>query len=204
MLKKIMAVLVLAFVPNASFAEMVKYLSGDAAYKILNEGKIIHTKAQSSWNGTQHFVLKDDYFWVCSVTQDFTPKLTPLNDYILECSAYNPKEVKEPEVDLETFYYEFPGTLISELKYSRRFIQVILGIKTKPKATILDNIKSHVPELKSTIEALLADYTEEMVSGQEARKSLAANIQSIMNEKLQELTGMGGIEEVLFTSYIMQ
>ena len=60
----------------------------------------------------------------------------------------------------------------------------MLGIKTKPKATILDNIKSHVLELKSTIEALLADYTEEMVSGQEARKSLAANIQSIMNEKL--------------------
>ena len=25
-----------------------------------------------------------------------------------------------------------------------------------------------------------------------------------MNERLQELTGMGGIEEVLFTSYLMQ
>ena len=204
MFKKIMAVLVLAFVPNASFAEMVKYLSGDAAYKILNEGKIIHTKAQSSWNGTQHFVLKDDYFWVCSVTQDFTPKLTPLNDYILECSAYNPKEGKEPEVDLETFYYEFPGILISELKYSRRFLQVMLGIKTKPDAIILDNIKSHVPELKSTIEALLAEYTEEAVVGREARKALAINIQFVMNERLQELTGMGGIEEVLFTSYLMQ
>ena len=58
--------------------------------------------------------------------------------------------------------------------------------------------------MKSTIEALLADYTEEMVVGREARKALAINIQSVMNEKLQELTGMGGIEEVLFTSYHMQ
>ena len=130
--------------------------------------------------------------------------MIPLNDYVLECSAYNPKEGREPEVDLEALYYEFPGTIFSNLKYSRRFLQVMLGIKTKPDATILDNIESHVPELKSTIESLLTEYTEEMVSGQEARKSLAANIQSIMNEKLQELTGMGGIEEVLFTSYIMQ
>ena len=87
MFKKLIIVLILAFVPNASFAEMVKYLPGHAAYKILDEGKIIYTKVQSSWNATQHFVLKDDYFWVCSVTQDFTPKFIPLNDYILECSA---------------------------------------------------------------------------------------------------------------------
>ena len=52
--------------------------------------------------------------------------------------------------------------------------------------------------------AALSDYTEEMVVGREARKLLAADIQSVMNEKLEELEGFGGIEEVMFTSYVMQ
>ena len=52
--------------------------------------------------------------------------------------------------------------------------------------------------------AALSDYTEEQVTGREARKLLSDDIRDVMNLKLEELEGFGGVEEVLLTSYVMQ
>ena len=62
----------------------------------------------------------------------------------------------------------------------------------------------HLPSLKAVILAALSDYTEEQVTGREARKLLSDDIRDVMNLKLEELEGFGGVEEVLLTSYVMQ
>ena len=113
------------------------------------------------------------------------------------------KETPKDKV-FQTLYYEIPGSLTTNLKGSRRFLQISVGLSTKYDETILTNVENHLPALKSVVLAALSDYTEEMVVGREARKLLAADIQSVMNEKLEELEGFGGIEEVMFTSYVMQ
>jgi len=113
------------------------------------------------------------------------------------------KETPKDKV-FQTLYYEIPGSLTTNLKGSRRFLQISVGLSTKYDETILTNVENHLPALKSVVLAALSDYTEEMVVGREARKLLAADIHSVMNEKLEELEGFGGIEEVMFTSYVMQ
>ena len=113
------------------------------------------------------------------------------------------KETPKAEV-FQTLYYEIPGSLTTNLKGSRRFLQISVGVSTKYDQKILDNVESHLPSLKAVILAALSDYTEVQVTGREARKLLADDIRDVMNVKLEELEGFGGVEEVLLTSYVMQ
>jgi flagellar FliL protein len=43
-----------------------------------------------------------------------------------------------------------------------------------------------------------------MVVGREARKLLAEDIKSFINNRLKMLGDFGGVDEVFFTSYVMQ
>ena len=94
--------------------------------------------------------------------------------------------------------------MTTNLKGSRRFLQIGIGVSTKYDQEILDNVENHLTSLKADILAALSDYTEEMVEGREARKALANDLREVINAKLEELEGFGGIEEVHLTSYVMQ
>ena len=123
-----------------------------------------------------------------------------------ECMGPEEKVSKEvPSEELfETMYYEFPATLTTNLKGSRRFLQVGIGISTQYDETVIENIEAHMPTLTAEILATLSDYTEEEVAGREARFALAEDLRTTMNTTLTGLEGFGGIEKVHLTSYVMQ
>ncbi|HBR61835.1 flagellar basal body-associated FliL family protein [Paracoccaceae bacterium] len=123
-----------------------------------------------------------------------------------ECLGPEEKVSKEvPSEELfETMYYEFPSTLTTNLKGSRRFLQVGIGISTQYDETVIENIEAHMPALTAEILATLSDYTEEEVAGREARFALAEDLRTTMNTSLTALEGFGGIEKVHLTSYVMQ
>lgn len=113
------------------------------------------------------------------------------------------KETLKDEV-FQTLYFEIPGNMTTNLKGSRRFLQIGIGVSTKYDEAILTNVETHLTALKAEILAALSDYTEEMVEGREARKLLANDLKDVINAKLEDLEGFGGIEEVHLTSYVMQ
>ena len=113
------------------------------------------------------------------------------------------KETPKDEV-FQTLYFEIPGNMTTNLKGSRRFLQIGIGVSTKYDEAILTNVETHLTALKAEILAALSDYTEEMVEGREARKLLANDLKDVINAKLEDLEGFGGIEEVHLTSYVMQ
>ena len=123
-----------------------------------------------------------------------------------ECLGPEEKVSKEvPSEELfETMYYEFPATMTTNLKGSRRFLQVGIGISTQYDETVIENIEAHMPALTAEILATLSDYTEEEVAGREARFALAEDLRTTMNTTLTELEGFRGIEKVHLTSYVMQ
>ena len=82
------------------------------------------------------------------------------------------KETPKKEV-FQTLYYSIPGSMTTNLKGSRRFLQIEIGVSTKYDQEILDNVENHLTSLKADILAALSDYTEEMVEGRESRKILA-------------------------------
>ena len=103
-----------------------------------------------------------------------------------------------------TVYYELEEKLTTNLKDSRRFLQIGLGISTDNGQEVIRNIETHLTTLKSDILGALSEYTEKMVVGREARKLLAEDIKSVMNNRLKMLGDFGEVGEVFFTSYVLQ
>ena len=91
MFKKLIVILILGFVASASFADRKKFVNGEEAYEILNEGKIIYSTKHLSWNGFDHHVLKDGYLWLCTIYQNSQKvghEVQPLPSYSFYCDAY--------------------------------------------------------------------------------------------------------------------
>jgi flagellar FliL protein len=103
-----------------------------------------------------------------------------------------------------TLYFEFPGTLTTNLKDSRRFLQIGIGVSTQYDQTILTNVETHLPAITAALLAALSDYSEEDVVGREARIALAEDLKDTINAELERLEGFGGVEGVHLTSYVMQ
>ena len=116
------------------------------------------------------------------------------------------KNVKAiPEVDsYETTYFEFPGDFTTNLKGSRKFLQVSVGVSTQYDEKVMETVDSHQLALRSEILATISDFTEEDISGSEGKKKLSDKLMIVLNDKLKSLKEFPGIEDVYFTAFILQ
>jgi len=115
----------------------------------------------------------------------------------------NSKDTPEEEV-FETIYHEFPGTFTTNLAGSRKMLQLGVGVSTQYDDTVMMNVEAHQLALRSIILGVISDFTEEDVKGANGREKLAAALSEAINGKLEALEGFGGIEEVHFTSFVLQ
>ena len=110
-----------------------------------------------------------------------------------------------PSVDtFVTSYFEFDGNFTSNLRESRKFLQLGVGISTQYDETVVSNVELHQLALRSEILGTVSDFTEEDISGKEGRDRLAAKMLEAINAKLEVLEGFGGIDSVHFTSFVLQ
>ena len=116
------------------------------------------------------------------------------------------KNVKAiPEVDsYETTYFEFPGDFTTNLKGSRKFLQVSVGVSTQYDEKVMEIVDSHQLALRSEILSTISDFTEEDISGSEGKKKLSERLIVVLNKKLESLDEFPGIEDVYFTAFILQ
>ena len=116
------------------------------------------------------------------------------------------KNVKAiPEVDsYETTYFEFPGDFTTNLKGSRKFLQVSVGVSTQYDEKVMEVVDSHQLALRSEILSTISDFTEEDISGSEGKKKLSERLIVVLNKKLEFLDEFPGIEDVYFTAFILQ
>jgi len=103
-----------------------------------------------------------------------------------------------------TSYYEFPTPFTTNLKNSRKFIQAGLGIGTQYDASVIENLKKHELAIRSEVLLILADQTEADLVGIENRKKVQDKIREGINTILTERERFGGIENVFFTTLVMQ
>jgi flagellar FliL protein len=103
-----------------------------------------------------------------------------------------------------TSYYEFPGNFTTNLRGSRKFLQVGIGVSTQYDETVVRNVEMHQLALRSEILGVISEFTEEDVSGKSGRDAIALRMRDAINAKLEELEGFGGVEGVHFTSFVLQ
>jgi flagellar FliL protein len=124
-----------------------------------------------------------------------------------EEAGSGPTRVARPAQGVETFitsYYEFPGNFTTNLRASRKFLQVGIGVSTQYDETVIQNVETHQLALRSEVLGVISEFSEEEVEGKEARDAMALRMRDAMNVKLEDLEGFGGIEGVHFTSFILQ
>ena len=116
------------------------------------------------------------------------------------------KNVKSiPEVDsYETTYFEFPGDFTTNLKGSRKFLQVSVGVSTQYDEKVMETVDQHQLSLRSEILSTISDFTEEDIAGSDGKKKLSAKLLEVLNNKLDQLKEFPGIEDVYFTAFILQ
>ena len=116
------------------------------------------------------------------------------------------KNVKSiPEVNsYETTYFEFPGDFTTNLKNSRKFLQLSVGVSTQYDEKVMEVVDSHQLALRSEILSTVSDFTEEDISGSDGKKKLSDRLLVVLNAKLETLKEFPGIEDVYFTAFILQ
>ncbi len=116
------------------------------------------------------------------------------------------KNVKDvPEVDAyETTYFEFPGDFTTNLKNSRKFLQVSVGVSTQYDEKVIETVDQHQLALRSVILSIISDFTEEDINGSNGKNKLSEQLLKGMNSKLDQLKEFPGIEGVYFTSFVVQ
>ena len=117
------------------------------------------------------------------------------------------EKVAKEKPEAETFvttYFEFPGTFTTNLRSSRKFLQLGLGVSTQYDESVMLNIETHQLALRSEILNVMSEFTEEDIQGKAGREGLAKALADGINEKMLKLEGFGGVEEVHFTSFVLQ
>ena len=122
-------------------------------------------------------------------------------------SAGEPQKVFKDTPSTDTFvtsYYTFPDNFTTNLKGSKAFLQVSVGVSTQYDETVIENVELHQLALRSEILGAVSEFTVEQVEGKVGRDDLANNIKDAINIRLEELEGFGGVEGVFFTSFVLQ
>ena len=116
------------------------------------------------------------------------------------------KNVKTvPDVDAyETTYFEFPGDFTTNLKNSKKFLQISVGVSTQYDEKVIEMVDQHQLALRSEILGIISEFTAEDVSNREGKKQLAEKLKEGINLILEDVEGFGGVENVHFTSFVLQ
>ena len=120
-----------------------------------------------------------------------------------EAPAKLKKEAPEA-TRFEKNYFQVEKELMTNITGSKKVMVVQIAVMTHYDSRVFDNIKKHEFALRSAMSDLMRQTTEAEASKPEFRKELAVKLKNIMNSLLEEYEDFGGVEEVMFTSFVMQ
>jgi len=122
-------------------------------------------------------------------------------------SAAGPKKVTKTSPELTRFenhYLELEREMLANLTNSRKVIQVQLAIMTHYDERVFKNVKKHEFALRAAALDVMRQVTEADLGKPEFRKELAEKIRGEFNAVLEKYEDFGGIQEVYFTSFVVQ
>jgi flagellar protein FliL len=125
-------------------------------------------------------------------------KANPGDDY-KEIGSFKPN----PKV-YKASYYTMDQPFTSNLRDTDGIAQVALGVSTFYDQKVLDNFKDNEMPIRSAVLGVLANQDAMVLDTPEGKAALQKNLQTAMNQVLVQKTGYGGVDDVYFTSFIIQ
>jgi flagellar FliL protein len=112
---------------------------------------------------------------------------------------------KSPELTrFDYSYMQLEREFLVNLAGSRKVMSVQVAIMTRYDQRVIDNVKKHEFALRSVVMDVMRQTVDADLNKPEFRKELAVQIRDVMNTLLEKYEDFGGIEDVYFTSFIVQ
>ena len=117
-----------------------------------------------------------------------------------------PEKVKKESENtrFENTYLQIDKEFMTNLTASKKVMVVQIAVMTHYDNRVFDNVKKHEFAIRSGILDVMRQTTEAEASRPDFRSELAAKIKVVMNDLLKKYEDFGGIEDVFFTSFVMQ
>ncbi|MDB5688234.1 MAG: flagellar basal body-associated protein FliL [Sphingomonas bacterium] len=101
-------------------------------------------------------------------------------------------------------FYPIEQSFTSNLRDTDGFVQIGLGVSTFYDQKVLDNLKTNEMPIRSAVLMTLADQDAETITTQAGKKALQNALKGAINQVLVNREGFGGVNDVYFTSFIIQ
>jgi flagellar FliL protein len=135
------------------------------------------------------------------------PKLVPRDGVSSSEAArfYSPTGDKRPDpAKFQASYYPLDENFTSNLRDGEGFVQVALGVSTYYDERVLENVKLHEMAVRSAILLTLGNQESTALSTPQGKEALKAALRASINDVLKKKEGFGGIDDVHFTSFVVQ
>ncbi len=134
-------------------------------------------------------------------------KLEELEAAASKAKIEAPSKIKKEAPEATRFeknYLQLDKELMTNITGSKKVMVVQLALMTHYDNRVFDNVKKHEFALRSAMLDVMRQTTEADVTKPDFRKDLAAKLKDVLNELLEKFEDFGGIEDVFFTSFVMQ
>ncbi len=101
-------------------------------------------------------------------------------------------------------YYPLAENFTSNLRDSGGFVQLGLGVSTYYDERVVENVKLHEMAVRSAILMTLSEQDLGALSTPQGKEALKGRLRASINEVLKKKEGFGGIDDVYFTSFVIQ
>ena len=113
-------------------------------------------------------------------------------------------EAAKPAAESAIEYVEIDTAFTSNLVDTGRYLQVRLSVSTTAGQAVVAAIAKHKPALVSAVLSVLGECSENDVADRVAKDKLRSRLLAAINETLTKKGIRPGIDEVFFTSLVVQ
>lgn len=112
---------------------------------------------------------------------------------------------KSPDsLQFEYSYLQLDKDFLVNLMSSKKVMSVQIAIMTRYDDRVFENVKKHELILRGVMLDIMRMTTDTDLTKPDFRKELAAKLRDAMNTQLEKYENFGGIEELIFTGFVVQ
>ncbi|WP_174274713.1 flagellar basal body-associated FliL family protein [Sphingomonas bacterium] len=129
---------------------------------------------------------------------------------MLKDGSEHGKEASGPEpatinpAKYQATYFQMEQNFTSNLRDTDGFLQVGLGVSTFYDEKVLDNLKRAEMPVRSAVLEVLSQQEAETLNSEQGKAALRKSLRDAINNVLKQQEGFGGVDNVYFTSFVIQ
>lgn len=104
----------------------------------------------------------------------------------------------------EITYYPIADSFTTNLADGSGFLQIGISLSTFYDGKVINNIKRQAVPIRSVVLMVLAEQDPALLSTSQGKQRLQRQLTAAINDVLREKEGFGGIDNVYFTSLVIQ